>query len=1305
MIKKMLCTVLAVSMILALFVVPVSADGVSVSDKKTTKIEAEAYSANYDPTTGDVTIAGSNPKYISYNSKEWVEYKLNVAKDGEYNFSVIAGVAAKTSVKLEISVDEKVVMNTELLETGGFNEFQQHNLGKLVFTKGEHTLKILNLGGGCHFDYITLSFFDPDADNSDISKQEGSYRTRVLPTIIEAEDFDLGKNSYVSLDGKNTNGAYRPDDGIDIKDNKKGNYSILLNAGEKTKYSFDVAISGAYTLYATSLSGGIIKTYIDGMPKAINKEIPANAEAEVATIYFNEGTHYFEALTTEGTLELDKFRMQSAEGKTYITVDSLLKAEDEEEVKEDYGVAFNEVYKELYVSPKGSDDNDGTKNAPFKTIKRAKEETVKFSADMTGDIIVNIEPGVYQISETEKFGVEHSGKNGFNIVYRGTDKDNQPIISGGEEISGWEKHTDKIWKAKADNFDDMRNLYINDFPAVRARSKYTYVHRGVYNDPETEGEYDGLYVDRLNFPESFEKPEDMEMVWFLEWVSTIIPIEDIIYEEGSDKVTIKALEPMFAYVSTIGQKQLNASVNKSFFLENAMELLDEPGEFYFDKDEKVVYYYPFERDNMENVTAHAAKVHQLVSVSGNSIYERAENITFDNIAFRYGAWDDPTETGFTSIQADQTIDVFAEDANHDDFIPDGQIDVKKASNVNFVGCDFACLGSTALTMIDAVSDSVVDGNLFRDLSGGAITVGTYDHFQPANTLIEKDMALCDSINITNNVIRRVSGEYRTLVPISVYYEKNINIIHNDIEDVPYSGITVGWGWGAAGPEGWGNIKINYNRVVDVMSSLKDGGNIYTLGPMKGSEIAYNYLSESRYVIAGVYTDSGSGYIDIHHNVIDDDYGTYWWYQGHNNTKELHGYNNYSTSETYRDAKSSNTLKDHTILKKNEWPKEAIDIKNQAGVLPEYSYLLEKGKAVEEKYTRNYRVALNAYKSDDDLTWIEAEDFKKGGQGIGYNKTTEYYGSIYRPNEAVGLMASPAGSGWVIDRNFPGEWFAYDVEVPKDGTYYFDFRAAHAWDPSVKPGINVYVDNRMVIENYLIPASPTWNDILIHNVGTLDLTEGRHVIKIEIVTNGFYIDALRVHDGSIYSAPKQTVNDAKYDECRMTDEADLMKVVEEINEGFADCVGHWAEDEITAMRIAGYAKGVSETDFAPDSFLTKKQAVLFAMRSTGHINNDAMWEDEARRLGLLEGLGNYDEPITREEFAKIIMILYKDLHGSYKMVVGEKDFKDVSDINPAYLEFVSAAKEQGFMTGDENKNFRPKSYLTRAEGLVVAKRLL
>jgi len=1048
-----------------------------------------------------------------------------------------------------------------------------------------------------------------------------------------------------------------------------------------------------------------MNTYVDGYPGTIKKVLTSQTETEILTIYFDEGLHYVEIASEEGMLEIDKFRMQSAEGETYITVDSLSEVKEDGKADSTYGVKFNEIYKELYVSPKGSDDAEGTKEAPFKTIKRAKEETEKLNADMTGDIIVNIEPGVYQLVETEKFGSEHSGKNGFNIVYRGTDKENQPIISGGEEISGWEKHTDKIWKAKADNFDNMRNLYINDFPAIRARSKYTYVHRGVYDDPETAGAYDGLYVDKLNFPESFEKPEDMEMVWFLEWVSTIIPIDDIVYEDGSDKVTIKALEPMFAYVSTIGQKQLNASVNKSFFLENAMELLDEPGEFYFDKDEKVVYYYPFERDNMENVSAHAAKVNQLVSVKGNSIDDRAENITFDNIAFRYGAWDDPTEKGFTSIQADQTIDVFAGDSEKDDFIPTGQIDVAKATNVNFVGCDFACLGSTALTMIEAVSDSVIDGNLFRDLSGGAVTIGNYDHAQPLSVLREKDMALCDNIDVTNNVVRRVSGEYRTLVPISVYYEKNIDIIHNDIEDVPYSGITVGWGWGAAGPDGWGNIKINYNRVVDVMSSLKDGGNIYTLGPMRGSEIAYNYLAESRYVIAGIYTDSGSGYIDIHHNVINDDYGTYWWYQGHNNTKELHGYNNYSTSETYRDAKTTNTLKDHTILNKNDWPEEAVDIMNQAGVLPEYADVLEKGKAVEEKYVRNYRVALNAYKSDADLTWIEAEDFKKGGQGIGYNKTTEYYGSIYRPNEAVGFMASPAGAGWVIDRNFPGEWFAYDVEVPKDGEYYFDLRAAHAWTPDVKPGINVYVDNRMVIENYLIPASPTWNDILIHPVGTIDLTAGKHVIKMEIVTNGFYIDAIRVHDGSLYSGEVQTVNDARYDECKMTDEADLVKVVEEINEGFADCVGHWAEDDITAMRIAGYAKGVSENEFAPDSYLTKKQAILFAMRSTGHINNDDQWEEKAEELGILDGLGNVDEPITREEFAKVIILLYKDLHGSYKMVVGEKDFKDVAEINPALIEYVSAAKEQKFMTGDENKNFRPKSYLTRAEGLVVAKRLL
>lgn len=1310
--KKFISIVLALVMILLSTGNVFSAESYEIAQRGKTVIEAESYTDNYDPTTGDVSVqASGGVKFISFNPSEWVEYQISIPKDGEYSIVFSLGIVAQSSkVKFKISLDGEEVEEKEFEPTGGYYDFQPRQIERLKLTKGIHVIKVENSSGGCHFDSITISYFDPNEDTSDFAKKNGSYRSTVIPSLIEAEDFDLGTDGRVSLDGFNSGGAYRPDDGIDIKKNTDGSHYVTLAKGESTKYTFNVRIAGAYTMSLLSQSEGKVNVYFDDYICPVTADIKAE-ERQITTVYFDEGEHFIKIAPESDGFIFDAIRFISAEDdKEYITLDSLsqLPEEKNEDITD---IKFNEIYKELYVSTNGSDDNDGSKASPLKTIKKAKEKAAELSADMTGDIIINIEPGMYQLTETEVFGVEHGGKNGFNVVYRGTDKDAQPIISGGEEITGWQKVDDKLWQAKAESFSEMRNLYVDDFPATRARSKYLYVHRGVYNDPDTESEYDGLYVDSYNFPDNIKNPEDVELLWSLDWTSQIIPVDKIIRDENSDKVAIKCYNPAFEIGTFFGGSTTKICLgeDKQFFMENDIAFLDEPGEFYFDKHEKMVYYYPYECEDMTKAKTYASKVEHLIKINGTSIDEKIDNITFDNIKFRHGAWNVPSTEGMVSVQADQTryTGEGATLANKVQYIPQGQIAVNKASNINVVNCDFACLGSTAITMTEAVSNSKIVGNLFRDLSGGAVSVGTYEHSKTEEILKEADMQICKDVIIANNVIRRVAGEYRTLVPISTYYEKNISIVNNDIETVPYTGITAGWGWGADPPIDWGNIKINNNRIAHVMISLIDGGQIYTLGPMRGSEISGNYLSDSHYTIAGIYNDSGSAYISITDNVIDTIDGRNWWYQGMYYTKEIVAKGNFSSSTTMRES-GTNTLEDQTYVLDKNWPDEALAIMAAAGVEPEYKHLLDKAKMPEGKYTTINRIPKKQFVSEKALAWIQAEDFKKGGQGIGYNKIQNYYGGVYRPFEAVGIMVDPyTRNGYVIDRNFGGEWFAYDVEIEKDGEYYIDLSAAHGYGESAKPWANVYIDGKLVVENHKVPQTG-WNTMGVSQMGKTYLTAGKHVLKFEVVQDGFYIDAIRVHDGSEYETENGVrKNDQSYDEGVYVDEADYYYIYygEPEIENFEDCIGHWAEDDIYSMKVAGYANGVSDTEFSPDSQVTKRQALLFILRTFSLINDDSQMEETAKKAGLTDGSGSLDEIITREEFAEIVIKMKKYVQGTYKLTVGIKPYNDMADISDQKIDYVLSAFEHKLMTGDENGNFRPKSGLSRAEALVVIKRMM
>ena len=115
------------------------------------------------------------------------------------------------------------------------------------------------------------------------------------------------------------------------------------------------------------------------------------------------------------------------------------------------------------------------------------------------------------------------------------------------------------------------------------------------------------------------------------------------------------------------------------------------------------------------------------------------------------------------------------------------------------------------------------------------------------------------------------------------YTDGTIIAHNEIRDLPYSGMSVGWGWGeedaGGGSENYympfkydtptpsGNNRIEFNHIHHVMSRLHDGGGIYTLGNMPGTIIRGNHIHDNPGAPGGIYLDEGSGFIEITGNLV------------------------------------------------------------------------------------------------------------------------------------------------------------------------------------------------------------------------------------------------------------------------------------------------------------------------------------------------------------------------------------------------------------------------------------------------------
>jgi len=731
-----------------------------------------------------------------------------------------------------------------------------------------------------------------------------------IPGSVCFADFDIGGNgvAYSKNDVSTGNSSYRQGENINVWQLAAG-LCIGAHTGHWMKYTVNVSYSGYYqpVIYYASpeadmkmmmeLENGSSITF--DLPATENYDTPVPLKLD--EIYMESGT------------EILKFTMIS-EGA------SLFRVDFEE----------TDVYRYLYVSPDGSDDNDGSEDAPFASLKRAKEEVARINNDMDGDIVIGIKPGYYQFTETEKFETEHSGKNGYDVIIRGTDILNPPVLSGGTEVNGWEKHNEFLWKAPLEA-ETVRNLYVNDNMSQRARSKNIYQVFSLYDKPGNEYDEDGFMTLSEYFPPALSNPEDVELCWTIDWALQRTPVNDIRYDGKNVIFTMD--HPCWYWTRTRVDAHTTPGLGSYFYIENAPELLDEPGEFYYNKKEKMIYYYPFSNENMNEAKTYVGSCELMFSVKGSSIEEHIENITFENLDIRYGAWNEVSSRGLIGAQADKIIDGPNDDTGRGGKIPPAQMTILNANNINIKNCRFTCLGSGAISMRDDVSDCVIDGNSIDEISGTGIIIGSWDH-----NIERENMKQCHDIDITNNLLYRTSCEFKGGTAISVYYEKNINILHNHILETPYTGVSLGWGWGE--PADFGNIRLSYNHIEDsVIPPMFDGAFVYTLGPLKNSEISYNHLTytESDYS-GGIYPDSGSAYLKIHHNVIEKT--PYWFYGGVYKTHDLHTYDNYSDTSAYKNHSDLNTIEMPEVITDGNWNDEAKSIMEEAGLEEKYIHLLE-----------------------------------------------------------------------------------------------------------------------------------------------------------------------------------------------------------------------------------------------------------------------------------------------------------------------------------------------------------------------------
>ncbi len=199
--------------------------------------------------------------------------------------------------------------------------------------------------------------------------------------------------------------------------------------------------------------------------------------------------------------------------------------------------------------------------------------------------------------------------------------------------------------------------------------------------------------------------------------------------------------------------------------------------------------------------------------------------------------------------------------------------------------------------------------------------------------------LCGNNEISNNLFTDIAHRNVGQPAIQTYYIRNTEIIHNEIYNVPYSGICLGWGWAWSGSDNTEGNHVSYNRIEKFAQNTYDGGGIYTLGVQNNTVISRNYIKDSFYPLGGgIYTDNGSKYVEVTENVIEDVPFPHFHYA--TDTSYIKAEDNYVSSPSYSFGAQNSYMDNTEIFVKGFMPDEAKKIADNAGLENEYAHLRE-----------------------------------------------------------------------------------------------------------------------------------------------------------------------------------------------------------------------------------------------------------------------------------------------------------------------------------------------------------------------------
>jgi hypothetical protein len=599
---------------------------------------------------------------------------------------------------------------------------------------------------------------------------------------------------------------------------------------------------------------------------------------------------------------------------------------------------------DIYVSVTGNDRNAGTAEQPKATLQAALQQAREWrrlkDPAAEGGIHIIVKGGTYFLYEPVFIRPEDSGTPGSPTIIEAAAGE-QPVFSGGVVLKGWHVVKEnlkglpavakgKVWvtdvPAIGGELFNFRQLWVNNTKAIRAKDvNGDSMMRILSWDKQTEQ----CWIPTPKTPD-LQQATGLEMFIHQWWAIANLRIKH--FEVHRDSTLLSFYQPESKVQSAHpwpAPWQSKESGNSAFYLVNALQLLDEPGEWYLDVKAQKLYYWPRAGENLATATVVAPALETVLAMTGTS--DRPVSYVFcKGLSFQHTGWLRPSKYGHVPLQSGlYLLDAYKlkvpgtpdkKGLENQAWVgrPTAAVEVAYSHHTGFEACRFEHLASTGLDYKRGNHSDTINGNLFKDIGGTGIQLGVYSDeafeahlpYQPADA-----REVCSHTQITNNLVTDVTNEDWGTLGISTGYVKDVTIAHNEVNEVSYSGISVGWGWTKT-INVMSNNKVLANKIHHYARHMYDVAAVYTLSAQPGSLISENYIDsiyKAPYAHIPshwfyLYTDEGTSYYTVKDN----------WCPAGKFLQNANGPNN---------------------VWLNNGPQVADSIKQRAGLQAPYQYLL------------------------------------------------------------------------------------------------------------------------------------------------------------------------------------------------------------------------------------------------------------------------------------------------------------------------------------------------------------------------------